>query len=108
MLTAKLHIFFEITAKSGDKCQKKAFFGHLIVVLLTPCVFFGHPFPSFSLIFAKQINHEHIFSTMTEAYTEFLQLPLWVSLPLALVYVGLAGYIVYIIMLYHREFNDTR
>ena len=108
MLTAKLHIFFEITAKSGDKCQKNALFGHLTVVFQTPIAFFGHLFLSFFLIFAKQINHEHIFSTMTEAYTEFLQIPLWVSLPLALVYVGLAGYIVYIIMLYHREFNDTR
>ena len=45
---------------------------------------------------------------MTEAYTEFLQLPLWVSLPLALVYVGLAGYIVYIIMLYRREYKNMR
>ena len=45
---------------------------------------------------------------MTESIHEFLQLPLWVSVPLALVYIGLAGYIVYIVMLYRREYNDTR
>ena len=45
---------------------------------------------------------------MTEAFTEFLQLPLWVSVPLALVYVGLAGYIVYIVMLYRREYKNMR
>ena len=45
---------------------------------------------------------------MTEAYTEFLKLPLWVSVPLALVYVGLVVYIVHIVVLYRREYKEMR
>jgi hypothetical protein len=44
---------------------------------------------------------------MTEAINEFLKLPLWVSIPLSAVYVGLVGYIFYILWLYLREYETN-
>ena len=44
---------------------------------------------------------------MTEAINEFLKLPLWVSIPLSAVYVGLVGYIFYILWLYRREYKTN-
>lgn len=41
---------------------------------------------------------------MTTSMHEFLSLPLWLSIPLAAIYIGLVGYVVYILWQYrHRD-----
>jgi hypothetical protein len=43
--------------------------------------------------------------TINATINEFLKLPLWVSIPLAMVYVGLVAYIFYVLWLYRREYK---
>lgn len=40
---------------------------------------------------------------MTSSILEFLDLPLWLSIPLAAIYIGLMGYVAYIFWRYRNK-----
>ena len=40
---------------------------------------------------------------MTSSIQEFLALPLWLSIPLVAIYIGLVGHVVYILWQYRRK-----
>jgi hypothetical protein len=42
-------------------------------------------------------------SIMNEAIDRFLEMPLWLSIPLTLIYLGVCGYFAYILFRYRRE-----